>query len=210
MTIFRLLKKNKVPGFTLLEVLVTIVLIGLVMGLVVGQVNKMTGRNMKAAARKLSSTVRYLYNKAATEGVTLRLVISFEENKYWVEGTSQTFSLVRESEAPQKKEKSEKKEKEEASAAIEPVTPQFSPEESHLLKPVKLPKGVFFKDIYAEHQIDHLSEGKAYIYFFSQGYAERSIINLRDKTDEMHFSITVNPITGKTEIDNEYREAEIE
>jgi len=192
--------RNNPKGFTLIELLVTLAVVGMIMGLVVGQVGKLLSRDMKGAASRLGSTIRYLYNKAGTEGLTLRLVFDIEEGSYWVEGTSEHFTLTKEEEAFSKKE-GEEGEKKGAT---------FSPEESYLLKPVQLPKGVFIKDVYAEHQIDRLSEGKAYIYFFPQGYVERSVINLRDNADEVHFSLQVNPISGSVKIEAEYKEPEIE
>ena len=86
----------------------------------------------------------------------------------------------------------------------------FTPQESALLKQATLPKGVFFKDIYSEHQIEQLNSGKAYIYFFPRGYVERSVINLRNAKDDVHYSLTVNPLSGSVKIESEYKEPEIE
>lgn len=213
-------------GFTLIELLVTIVIVGLIMSLAIGQMGKLLSWDMKASARKLASTIRYLYNKSATEGVTLRLVFDIDGGSYWVEGTSEHFTLTKEEEESLiKKEKREKEEKrpvaegekkkeekegKEEESVLKVKEATFTPEESRLLKQVSLPKGVFFKDIYAEHQIDRLSSGKAYIYFFPRGYVERSVINLRNAKDDIHYSLEVNPISGSVKIESEYKEPEIE
>lgn len=195
MTIFQVppSKSKKQKGFTLVEILIGLALIGLIMGLGINQVGKMFSRNMKASARQLASTVRFLYNKSSTDGVTLRLVIDFDEQSYSVEKTSGDFTLA--------KEEEEKKE-EEAPKEV------FGAEGSKILKTTKLAKGVFFKDVYAEHQSGPKSEGKAYIYFFAQGYAENSVINLRDKDDKTNFSLVIHPISGKVSIQNKYQELE--
>ncbi|MDO8527620.1 MAG: prepilin-type N-terminal cleavage/methylation domain-containing protein [Deltaproteobacteria bacterium] len=197
---------NSRRGFSLIEVMITMVIVGLVMGLAVGQLGRSLSWDLKAASRKLGSTIRYLYNKSATEGVTLRLVFDIDNSSYHVEGTSDRFTFAKEEKTPEDQKKEEDKEK----GSIQPKVASFSPQESYLLKPVTLPKGVFFKNIHAEHQSDPVSSGTAYIYFFPRGYVERSIINLRDAKDEVHFALTVNPIAGTVKIEKEYRELEIE
>jgi len=196
-------RKNNRSGFTLIEILITLAIIGMIVGLSMGQIGKILSLDMKKTAKRLGSTIRYLYHKSATESLTLRLVFDIDESSYWVEGTSGPFALVREED-----EEEEDEEEEDADAAER--VPIFTRQESRLLKPIQLPSGVYFKDIYAEHQIDRISEGRAYIYFFPQGYVERSVINLRDKEDEKHFSIEVNPISGSVKILKEYKEPEIE
>lgn len=207
--------RNKKAGFTLIELLVTIAIVGLMLGLVVGQAGRSLSWDMKASARKLGSTIRYLYNKSAMEGVTLRLVFDIDAGTYWVEGTAERFGLTKEEENFFKNHKIEKKEekkeeKKDSKDAIKTKEATFTPEESSLLKQVTLPKGVFFKDIYAEHQLDRLSSGKAYIYFFPRGYVERSVINLRNTKDDVHYSLTVNSLSGSVKIESTYKEPEIE
>ena len=102
-------KNNR--GFTLIELLVTLAIVGLIMGLVVGQTGRLLSSDMKAAAKKLSSTIRFLYNKSATESVTLRLVFDIDENSYWVEGTSESFTLTKEEEETFQNQKSKIKKK---------------------------------------------------------------------------------------------------
>ena len=190
-------------GFTLIELLVTIAIIGLIMGLAVGQMGRVLSWDMKAASRKLSSTIRYLYNKSATEGTTLRLVFDIDGGSYWVEGTTERFAMTKEEEK-RTKDRGPWTEDQKPKEAV------FTPQESALLKQATLPKGVFFKDIYSEHQIEQLNSGKAYIYFFPRGYVERSVINLRNAKDDVHYSLTVNPLSGSVKIESEYKEPEIE
>lgn len=194
---------SKEKGFTLLEILVALAIIGIIMGMAVGQVGKMVSRNMRKSARTLAATIQYLYNEAASEGVTLRLAFNLDEASYKVERTSEYFTLTKEEEETFSKKK-KKPGNEEKGEEQNP----FSIEASHLLKPVKLPKGVFFKDVYAEHQREALNSGEAYIYFFPQGYAEYAIINFRDAEDKRNISLEINPVSGGVKVSNEYKEAE--
>lgn len=198
-------------GITLLEILAALALVGVVVGLGVGQMSRMTGRNMRLEARKLASNIRYLYVKSATDNKAMRLVFDFEARKYWAEETSDLFALKsrREEAEEAEKEKEDSSAKEEE-AGTKSQQAEFSIAASKLLKEQELPIGVYFKDIYAEHQIEAVAEGTAYIHFFPQGYVERSIINLRDKEDEIHYSLEVNPINGMVKIGNTYKEAELD
>lgn len=203
----------------MVELLIALALIGFIVGLSVSSLSKLFRKELKASASKLSSTIRYLYNKSASEGVTLRLVLDMDESSYWVEAASKAVPIRKEEEKKEKEEKEKKREekkeekqdeekKEEASSSILPQEVIFSSQESFLLKPVKLPKGVFLKDVFAEHTEGPISQGRAYIYFFAQGYVEPSVINLRDKDDEVHYSLKVNPISGVVKIENKYLELE--
>jgi prepilin-type N-terminal cleavage/methylation domain-containing protein len=80
-------------GFTLLEIVVSLAVIGLMLGIVVSRMDTMLEWDMKSASTKLASTIRYLYNKAATEGLYMRLVLDLEEQAYWVEATTDPFTF---------------------------------------------------------------------------------------------------------------------
>ena len=202
-------------GFTLFELLVAIAIAGLAMTAVLSQMGRVLDRDFKSSSSKLARTIRYLYNKSSTENIAIRLVFDFENSSYMVEASSDPVSLVHErfadkKEEEAKKEAKEAEKKEGEEDLIQPREPVFGPTESYLLKPIHLPEGVFFKDIYAEHQIERVSAGKAYIYFFPQGYVEKAIINLRDEEDEVHYSLDVNPISGAVKIEAEYKDPEIQ
>ena len=211
-------------GFTIFELLVTITILALAMGVVVSQMGKTLDWELKSASRKLSSTIGYLYNYSVSENKTLRLVINFEEQSYWVESTPDPFALIPESEASEelREEKESSKEKpkektgdeekveegeEEAAEAVETIQEQkavFGMTETFLVKKSGLPSGVFFKDVFAEHQIDKLSAGTTYIYFFPRGYVERAVITLRNKEDEKHYSLIINSLSGRVRVEPEY------
>jgi len=199
-------------GFTLFELLVAIAIAVLAMGVVISRMGRMLDWELKNSSRKLASTIRYLYNKSASENVTLRLVLDIGESTYWVESTPDAYALVPEAEETTPKERPAPEE-EPAEGEIQTIQPKeavFGPTESFLLKKVKLPKGVFFKDVFAEHQVARLDQGAAYIYFFPRGYVERSVINLRDEDDRSHYSLIVNPISGAVRIEPEYTEPKVE
>lgn len=207
-------------GMTLIEIMVTLAVVGLVLGITISQLGDTFDSRARQATRELSATIRYLYNKSASENLTMRLVFDLEKNAYHVEATADLFQLESEEERLERvkreqkaKPKTETKTTSSADAdAAQEETPvqraeaKFGAVDSHLLKPYQLPSGVFFKDIYTEHDSGPVSKDKAYIYIFPSGYVERSIINLRNEDDSEKRAVEVNPMTGATRVYEDYKE----
>jgi prepilin-type N-terminal cleavage/methylation domain-containing protein len=207
--------KARHGGFTLLEIVVTIAVIALMLGVVVSRMDTMMEWDMKKASGKLASTMRYLYNKAATEGLYIRLVLDFEESTYWVEATTDPFVISAGEEDERKKKKNDEEtaseegdEGQEGDYAIKPQTPVFTQVDSYLLKPTKLPGSILFKDVFVEHLKMPVDGGKAEIYFFPNGMVEHAIINLRDENDEVNYSLETSPVSGRVKIEDRYRSME--
>src|SRR5262249_25836918 len=80
------------------------------------------------------------------------------------------------------------------------------PSESSLLKPVKLPSGVLFKDVTLSYLKTKKEQGKATTYFFPDGYATPTLINFKDDDDENHFSVEVEALSGKVIVTSDYKE----
>jgi len=219
---------KRAAGFTLLEIVVSLAVVGLVLGVVISRMDTMLDLEMKSASNKLAATMRYLYNKAATEGLYIRLVLDIENNAYWVEATTDPFviSAGEELEAGDDREDEEKGEAEEGAEEeameefeegeggeegvyrIKPSKPVFTQVESYLLKPTKLPGSVQFKDVYVEHSRTGVSGGQESVYFFPNGYVEYAIVNLKDEDDEVNYSLETNPISGRVNIEPVYRRPE--
>jgi len=99
--------------------------------------------------------------------------------------------------------------KQEAEEIVEPSEAVFGSVESPVLEVKQLPRGIYIKDVYTEHDGETgVSEGKAYIYFFPNGYAEPSVINFRNEDDTRQFSIKIDPYSGEVDISPEYRTLE--
>lgn len=198
-------------GFTLIELMVTMAVVAVMVGLVVGGMQDILDSEMKDTATRLGSTIRYLYNKAVTERVYLRLVYDLNSEKptYKVESATEPFVILSLEEEEKLKEEREKAEAG-ALEAGEGLPPEpaagFSEEDSHILKPIKLKSGLYFKDIQVSYREAKFEEGIAYTYFFPNGYATPTIINLRDEDDEINYSLEILPLSGRVRIRSEYRE----
>lgn len=69
------LRKGSRAGFTLIEIVVVMVIIGMVMLLVLPRLPSSDGENLKISARTLASTLRYLQERAATSGTGYYLAL---------------------------------------------------------------------------------------------------------------------------------------
>jgi general secretion pathway protein H len=202
-------RRRAVGGFTLFEIIVAMAVVGLIMGVAVSQMGNLLERDMKKASNKMAATIRYLYNKAATESLYIRLVMDMDEQAYWVEATADPVAVARIDEDTKNDEEEEAEELEEGEVPkLKPHKPRFGQVDSYLLKPSKLPGSVFFKDVYVEHRPGAVEAGKVALYFFPNGFVEEAVINLRNEDDDVFYSLKTSPISGRVGIESEYRRLE--
>lgn len=223
-------------GFTLMEVLIVLIIIVTLAFIGTGLISSSFRTKSREVSWRMSSTVKYLYNSSISENKTIRLVFDFENNSYSAEATTDKFLLDKgddkdkKSGSPKKEEPEKKapetetiatpdnadellaeKSKEEETNEPEPLKPAeatFGAIETPFMATKQLPSGLLLKDIYTGHDKEPVTAGKAYIYFFQNGYVEPAIINLKDEADEKHISIKINPFSGDTDIQPEYRKLE--
>jgi general secretion pathway protein H len=69
-------RKGSRAGFTLIEIAVVLVIIGMVTLLVLPRLPSSDGENLKISARTLASTLRYLQERAATSGTGYYLALA--------------------------------------------------------------------------------------------------------------------------------------
>ncbi len=206
-------------AFTLFELLITIAIIGIIMGVVVSQMGDILEIDMRKTTSNLSSVIRYLYDKSAAEQAYMRLIFDLEERTYWVEATSDPLRISTAGEELEVGGPGEKEEGGEEAQAEEKLgegevpkikypKPSFGQVDSFLLKPTKLPDSVFIRDIFVEHRPSAVEGGKVAIYFFPNGYVEHAIINLTNEDEDYFYSLETNPVSGKVKVENEYRTME--
>jgi general secretion pathway protein H len=196
-------------GLTLIEILVAMAIVGLIIGVSATGLRSVFNVNMKSAAGKLAGTLRYLSNKAVTDHRYIRVLYDLEAQSYSVEECTEPVVVSVEDEETQ----AEKDKKEEAKPATEEgeegkakTADSCAPSESSLLKPIKLPSGVFFKDVSVSYLKSKKENGRIYTYFFPDGYATPTLINFKDEEDENHFAVEVEAFSGKVRVSSEYKE----
>ncbi len=76
------LERRSTSGFTLLELIVVLVIIGLMSTLVVPKLmGPLSNLNLKTASQKISASLRYARSQAASEKVTYVALFDFDKNR---------------------------------------------------------------------------------------------------------------------------------
>src|SRR5512137_2606810 len=75
-------------GFTLIELIIVVAVVGVVAAAVAPAVSSFTGADARAAAAEISGASRYLFDTAAMRHETCRLVLDIDKREWWAECTS--------------------------------------------------------------------------------------------------------------------------
>jgi general secretion pathway protein H len=184
--------------------------------------------DLRSTATRMAGSIRYLFDRASTTGRVHRLVLDFDNGKYWAEVSDDQFILGpgKESEESRKKEaekiakeeeiKREAAEKEKSFGASQiptrympkpfiPKRAKFDAFRETTVKPITLKSGVVMADIYTPRLLKPLTEGKGYVYFFPMGMTEAAVIHLSDGK-ETFYSLIVHPLTGRVTVKNSFVE----
>lgn len=187
--------RNK--GFTLIELIIVVALIAMAMGITVSVRSNTATIQMRKQSTRLSASIRYAYNQAATLNTAFRIVFDLTEQAYWLEESTTDFLL----QSDEKKKEEENKIKEDQTQT---TTPAFGESKDKVFKKIKFKKKIKIRDIFVAHQEEPVDQGKAYLYFFPTGLTESAMIHLSNAEEDYNFTILVNPITGHSKIKNEY------
>lgn len=71
-------------GFTLIELLVTVAIIAIMTSVLIPVLPDITGERLKSQARKLSSSITHIYDRALSTGITHRLTLDLDKNLWYV------------------------------------------------------------------------------------------------------------------------------
>lgn len=211
------LKNQK--GFTLIELMVAMAIVGLIFAAAASGLRSVFNMGMKSDAGHLAAIIRALSNKAVTDHTYLRLVYDIDGYRYSVEESEEPFLVMMEDASAatknfldKNKKSAQKKDAEETepSEKEEKNEETFAVLDSGPFKAATLSSGVYFKDIETSYSGIKIENGKAYTYFFPDGFATQTMIHLRDEDDEDHYSIEVSPVSGRVKTESAYREMDKE
>jgi prepilin-type N-terminal cleavage/methylation domain-containing protein len=78
-------------GFTLIELTVVIVVLGVMLSLIIPRLGELGEANLKRSARHLTGMIRFLHDEAQAKKDTYRLRFDITEGRYWIDVL--TFNL---------------------------------------------------------------------------------------------------------------------
>ena len=199
-------------GFTLIEALIVVALMGILSGVIIAGSGLLGNARLRASASLVLSAVRLGVSRANAVGQPVRLVFDLEHQRIVLEETA--GRLLR------------SKDDESAAAGAEPATDaeraateyakgildgprvprprfraidEFKSEEDGLVGR-GLGEGVEIRLVQTEHDNEPRTDGRAYVYFWPGGGTERAVIQLRRAGDDEGLTVLVSPLTGRAKI----------
>lgn len=197
-------------GFTLVELMLVIVIIGLIGSVFASRVGTFQYWKQEEFLRKLSDTLIFLHHQAVTDQVFYQVEFDLDENIYTVGAIPSNFladesalELVGDAGALSL----------ELAAFLNPsIGDTFSvippPSYPSMAVPVSLPPETYIYDIRTMRGLRTSTQGgKAQIRFSPRGFSEFGVIHLKFYNDS-DVTILINPFTGLTETFREYKDFE--
>lgn len=180
----------KREGFTLIEVLIVLAILGAMVS-VAGPILFNREESPKKVFREFSALGKQMRNNAKIFARPYRLVISFEDQTYWVEGGSSSTLIDLAKLEQQEKDKKDKPEE---------VKSDFSLDSKFFKKPRKLNSQFEFVLVENKNSKEPVSSDQAYIYMSPDGLFETSIIQIKNKKNNAIWSLTFHPLTAQSTI----------
>ncbi len=178
-------------GFTLIEIMIVLVIIGAVLALAVPKLSNSKNK-IKEEVKHIAVVVKEVHNAARLENKTYRIVLSMDEKKphsYWIESAAGNVTLLNEDQKKKLKDADAKRSLIEKNNGFELST-------SILKDAVKLPKQLFIDKVeFADKR--EITAGTAAVHFFAQGLVQEVAIHLSDRKT-LVWTIYISPLTAHT------------
>lgn len=136
-------------GFTLVEIGLVVLIIGVMLGLIVPRLRDRSHYELLSHARKLAVTFRFLRNEAILSGRTYRLNYDLDQQRYWV-----------------------------TSAEVVGDQAAFVKEEGILTRDVTLPPQIRLSDVELPMLSGKLMEGVAWTHFYPDGSVDLTVMHI--------------------------------
>lgn len=214
-------RKRSLEGMTLIEIIMVTVILALAVSGISFSVGALQRTNLKGGAGRLSSAMRYAYNRAITHGTIVRVHFTIPGSTFSVE-EAHSGVLVSSS-----KDKKDKKNVDENGRAVDSVDPwaaaqarisrpdkpsvgaspfsALTTEDGEVLKRyqnVQVGRGVQVIKLLVPHEPEPVTKGEGSVHFFPGGRTERAVVQLGDGRGAV-YSVELHPLTGRVRVHGE-------
>jgi hypothetical protein len=210
-------------GFTLLEIGIALLLMGLMLAITVPSINALSGAELRKTTGMMQGLMRDTYARAALSGHAHRVVFDLDQGAYWVEITQGGIVMPRKKLEPTREglgfldpvderlegidgEHADETDRTKIQLYRPPEwTPVPFPGEDKMdeVKPEKLPSDVRIHRIWVDHLEDRVRGGQVAVHFFPGGYTQEAQITLTDDDDgERTLTLVTQPLTGEVFVED--------
>lgn len=211
-------RRSQRHGMTLIEVMIVIVIIALASTGVTMALGGLTRTKLRSSCVKLMAASRFAYNRAVSQGNTVRLRINMEEGTMAIEEAHGQVTLSRVDD-PRRENIDE--ESGEDGAAVDPWAAAQARLESTFeptfgaspFGPITGPGGetltryqsqsigsrVRVARLYLPHEPEPREQGTGSVYYFPGGQTENAVIQLTDGSETV-YSVEIHPLTGRAKL----------
>ena len=187
-------------GLTLLEVMITIGVLVLMMGVVVTSFSNLKTTELRTQTNKLAAAVRHTYNRAVANGLYMRLVVDISGDAYWVEASETPVFMskakLKEGEIDEEKKKRDEEAEKRAEDGLPPAPQRERFQTDPVIEKVTMEKGIKIVGVYTTSMEDPFESGTAYVHFFPNGFVEPAMLYTSDG-EERTYTLSISPMTGK-------------
>lgn len=193
-------------GFTLIEVLIVVAVIGVMALAAAPALDSFTGANARSAAGEIAGASRYLFDTAALRHQTCRLVVDIDHKEWWAECTAAGPGGRRGQPVMGKDGVAEDDEQLSRSYSDEPdaekrrflARARFAEFKDRQVQKRKLKGSAAFEKVWTPRQRDAQTHGKAYVYFFPQGQVDPAHVPVVDGSSV--YTVVTQPLTGRARV----------
>lgn len=187
-------------GLTLLEVMITIGVLVLMIGVVVSNFGSLKSTELRTQTNKLASAVRHTYNRAVANGLYMRMVVDISGDAYWVEASETPVFMskkkLKEGEIDEEKQARQEAAEKRAEEGLPPAPQRERFQADPVIEKVTMEKGIKIVGVYTTSMEDPFESGTAYVHFFPNGFVEPALLYTSDG-EERTYTLSISPMTGK-------------
>ena len=217
-------------GMTLMEIMIVLVIMATIMAMGAYGLGFLGAADVRGDALKLSSSIRYIFNMAATSNATLQMQFDFDNQSFVVEQldvngglsneelsgatmkAAESGSMYKRPDRVDRLDDEDSKFGKVTRTTVDKLSAWDNDDDDESDTVYKLSDGVYFIGLMTSHHDEIQTEGIGTINFFANGFVERSVIILGDELAKdgsdgaTYYSISLNPLTGQSSVTAGYME----
>ena len=194
----RCVPRHTMRGMTLIEIMIVLTIVASVMGLTAFSMSGLSASKVRSEAMHVAGAIRYVYGRAAINGVRYQLSFDVGANTLSVECSEKNIPVAVAGDTAEKEERRDE-DPEANPFGIASSGGGLTACDDKVMKDFALKDGVTIARVLTSHDEAPVEAGKATIGFFPNGFVERSIVWVKG-ADGGYFTLLIDPMSGRVKV----------